>query len=121
MRTSRVAVLALIATLALAACQGTTYSTSVTFYRVGPGEKQVTVSVDTDEPDQVPRVTVMRETSDVVQVRAVLDSGDPGPDVPRIGVGYTVEVVVNLAEPLGARTLVAEKGNPVLLQPTFTT
>lgn len=121
MRKACVAVLAMVASLSLAACQGATYPTAVTFYRVGPGESQVTVSVGTDEPDQVPRVTVVRETSDVVHVRADLDSVDPGdPHVPPIGVGYQVQVVVNLGEPLGRRTLLAENGDPVLPEPTFT-
>jgi hypothetical protein len=121
MRTTGSAVLAVIASLALAACQGATYPAPVTFYRVGPGKNQVTVKVQTEEPDQVPHVTVIRETSDVVQVRAALDSVDlRAPDVPRIGVGHTAEVVVNLADPLGARTLLAESGDPVLPEPTFT-
>lgn len=58
MRKACVAVLAMVASLSHAACQGATYPTAVTFYKVGPGESQVTVSVGTDEPDQVPRVTV---------------------------------------------------------------
>ena len=106
MRRIGIAVLGVIASLALAACEGGTYPTGVTTYRAGPGENQV---------------TVMRGTSDVVQVRAELDSVEPAdPDVPRIGVGYTVEVVINLAEPLGGRTLLAENGSPVLREPTFT-
>jgi hypothetical protein len=121
MRRIGIAVLGVIASLALAACEGGTYPTGVTTYRAGPGENQVTVRVDADEPDQVAHVTVMRGTSDVVQVRAELDSVEPAdPDVPRIGVGYTVEVVINLAEPLGGRTLLAENGSPVLREPTFT-
>ena len=121
MRRIGIAVLGVIASLALAACEGGTHPTGVTTYRAGPGENQVTVRVDADEPDQVAHVTVMRETSDVVQVRAELDSVEPAdPDVPRIGVGYTVEVVINLAEPLGGRTLLAENGSPVLREPTFT-
>jgi hypothetical protein len=62
----------------------------------------------------------MRETSEVVQIRAELDSIDQHlpPGVEPIDVGHLVEVIVNLAAPLAGRTVLAESGEPLLLLPT---
>lgn len=101
--------------LMLTACSSGMHTQVAQTFTAGPGRNQVTLGLVVDYPQAPVSAAVLEETETKVVVRVEVGDVDPGGGSVT-GVGTDVSIVVDLAGPLGERTVVNENGLSVVPQ-----